>query len=356
MAFNPNRLRLARRRRGWSKVRLANEAKVGVRSIQVYENEGIEPSDTALATLATALRFPVEFFHLPDPPRAPAASISFRSARSLTAGRRDAAIEAASLAFELGDWLDARYTFPAPDVPDLSGLRPEDAAIALRTEWALGNRPAPNMIQLLEVHGVRVFSLVDDCAALDAFSVWHGERPHVFVTQHKSPEKDRWTAAHELGHVVLHRGEHDPAHEAEADTFAGHFLLPRGGFLATAQLHCTLADVRRQKLTWRVSAIAYIRALRDVMYISDWEYRNLVIEASQAGLRSEEGDISRDESAAIPKLVEMLREDGITIRRLADELSMNVDDVRGLLFNPPALIGGGVASSPRRRGHLRVVN
>jgi hypothetical protein len=77
-------------------------------------------------------------------------------------------------------------------------------AIELRREWKLGNASAPNLVQLIERHGVGVFSLVEDCRELDAFSCWLRGHPYAFLNTIKTAEHGRFDAAHELGHLVLH--------------------------------------------------------------------------------------------------------------------------------------------------------
>jgi Zn-dependent peptidase ImmA (M78 family) len=88
-----------------------------------------------------------------------------------------------------------------PNVPNMHSLEPEVAAQALRAEWGLGERPIQNMLHLLEANGVRVFSLPRDNASVNAFSVWHGAIPYVFLTTDKSGERGRFDCAHELGHL-----------------------------------------------------------------------------------------------------------------------------------------------------------
>lgn len=53
-------------------------------------------------------------------------------------------------------------------------IRFDDSAVAttLRRHWGLGEQPIKKMIHLLEVNGVRVFSLVIDAVEVDAFSMW----------------------------------------------------------------------------------------------------------------------------------------------------------------------------------------
>lgn len=64
--FNPNRLELARRRRGWTKSKLATKIGVSTKSITNYESGDQQPSDATLARMATELSFPQGFFSEPD--------------------------------------------------------------------------------------------------------------------------------------------------------------------------------------------------------------------------------------------------------------------------------------------------
>ena len=105
-----------------------------------------------------------------------------------------------------------------------------------------------------------------------------------------------------------------------------------------------------------VSAVAYIRVLHQFGLITDWQHRSLIIEASSAGYRRQEGDIDRESSQLLPKILGMLREDGVSLPDLAQELGLNTDDLRGLLLSSFSVVGGGnLPTTPRQRTHLRVV-
>lgn len=359
LRFNPSRLTLARRRRALTKVAFAARVDLTPRRIAAFENEGEVPPEATVALLAKELHFPLEFFSRPTPPDPAYEGASFRSFSRLPAGRREAALAAAALAMELSEWIDQRFRLPAVDIPELRGVDPATAALATRSAWALGEQPVPNIIHLLEAHGVRVYSLVEDCAALDGLSLWYESSPFVFLTRHKSPERGRWDAAHELGHLVLHTG--GPAQgrkqEDEADAFAAEFLLPQQGFRDSVPQYPSLTDVKTEKVYWKVSAFAYIRRLHQASLITDRRYRSLIIEASSAGYRRQEGDIDRETSQLIPKVLNMLREDGFTTAEIAAELAIEASEVRGLLFSPLAAIQGGGSgrpSGPTSR-HLRVL-
>src|SRR5680860_1117721 len=65
MPFTPERLTLARQRRGMTKSRLAELAKVTPRAVSAYEKGDMSPSDATLARIADALSFPASFFAAP---------------------------------------------------------------------------------------------------------------------------------------------------------------------------------------------------------------------------------------------------------------------------------------------------
>ena len=163
------------------------------------------------------------------------------------------------------------------------------------------------MVHLLEAHGVRVFSLADECAALDAISMWLEDVPFVFLSRHKTAERARWDAAHELGHLVLHLGAppHGQEREEEADVFAREFLLPTRGVLAAASRFPSLVEVRAEKVVWQVSALAYVRRLHQLSVITDWQTQRLSSKQPKPGYRRREDDFERETSQVIPKVLGM---------------------------------------------------
>lgn len=335
MTFTPERLTIARERRGLSRAGLARAAGLAERSVRNYESGASEPSRSSIEALAKALSVPVEFFSGPaiDPLGETAAS--FRAATKLPAYRRRAALAAGALAAHIAAHFEELFELPTPDVPDLEGYEPEVAAESVRAAWGIGSGPAPNMVHLLEAKGIFVFALAEDCRELDAFSFWRGERPFVMLNTLKSGERGRLDAAHELAHLVLHRHvpEVGKEHEVEAQAFAAAFLLPRDSVLASGSRAAFLADVLHEKAVWQVSATAYTRRLHQLGMITDWQYRTLMIELTKLGYRSgEPNGAIREGSRLIPMLLGELRKEGIGLQALADQLRLGAHDVRSLFF------------------------
>jgi len=341
MPFNPQRLQLIRERRGYSRTRLAKKANVSERSLRQYESGEVAPRSTAIAKLSSALDTPEEFFFGPDLETIGWNAASFRAASKLPKYRRRAALAAGAMAMHLADYLATHFDLPEVGVPDLAGTPPKLAAEAVRGSWGLGNGVAPNLIHLLESHGVLCFALAQDCRELDAFSFWRLGRPFVMLNTLKSGERGRWDAAHELGHLVLHRQVevNGKEHEAEADAFAQSFLLPSGAVAASGLLQPSLTQVMVHKAAWQVSAIAFTRCLHDHNLLSSWHYRNLVIELSKRGYRSgEPGGMHRETSQLLDHALRALRADGTNLDEIARELDLSSSDLYEMVLGLAPLL------------------
>ena len=361
--FNPSRLTLARKRRGLTKTRLATAIDVERRAVTGYEAGEYPPAPETLARLVEVLRFPSAFFFGDDLEEPSAGTASFRAMSKMTAGQRDMALGQGAIALHFNHWLESRFELPPAGLPDLRHERdPEAAAAALRQLWALGQQPVKNLVHLLESKGVRVFSLSVDAAEVDAFSMWKDGVPFIFLNTGKSAEHGRFDAAHELGHLVLHRHGSPNGREAEqeADTFASAFLMPRGAVLAHALRFSTLTQLVTLKRIWTVSLAALTYRLHAVGVLSDWHYRNLCIEISQRGFRKQEPDEApRETSQVMAKVFAALREDGITKSDIAQQLSVSSTEIDqlafGLMIQSITETADELTSAPRRSTLLRLV-
>ena len=361
--FNPSRLSLARQRRGLTKTKLSVEAHLTVRSVSAFEAGDLVPSDATVAELARVLRFPVDFFAASSPEVPSPESVSFRALSSMTAGQRDSALGAGALAIELSQWLEARFQLPIAALPDMRGHDPEAAAEAIRGAWGLGVRPVKNVVHLLESRGVRVFSLVEECREVDAFSLWRASTPFMFLNTKKTAERSRFDASHELGHLVLHKHGAPQGRQAEqeADGFASAFLMPRGSVLAAAPRLPSFAHLVKLKRTWDVSVGALAHRLHSLKLISDWNYRTICIEIAQRGYRrAEPNGIQRESSQLLQKVFQVLREEGVTKAAIARQLQLEPEEIDSLVFGLVVTqIRGGQAAGTGKitggRGGLRLL-
>lgn len=360
--FNPSRLVAARQRAKLTKKDLARRADLTEKSLAYYEG-GRQPTQATVQKLSRALGFPAEFFFGDDLDAPSAENASFRSFSRMSAAQRDAALAAGAIAFTFSDWIEANFNLPTVAVPDLAGADPEMAAEVIRAEWGLGVLPIKNIVHLLESKGIRVFSLVEDTREVNAFSSWQrGVVPFVFLNTIKSSESSRFDAAHELGHLVLHRHGETKGKEVEAEdnAFASALLMPRSEMLAVASSVRTVADVIRVKKRWNVSAMALIYRLHKVGGLTDWLYRAMCIELSSMGMRTKERESAeRETSLVLKKVFETLKAQGRGLRAIAADLALPVEELHKLVFGlTPVALGATnsqVRPSSPRRGHLALV-
>ncbi len=364
-SFNANRLCFARKRRGVTRKSLANKLGMSDRTIAKYEKGESLPKDDTVQQLSEALDFPSSFFFLDNIPELDPTGVSFRSLARTPAPVRDAALCAGQIALEFSAWLEYNFSLPAVDLPDCAGIPPQVAAEIARSSWGIGELPISNMVHLLESKGFLVFSLCEDTLDLDAYSFWMGERPYIFLNTKKSIERSRFDAAHELGHILLHRHAERVGKEAEkeANMFASSFLMPTNSVSAYAPSHASLGKVYEHKKYWKVSAAAYVKKLYDIGRLSEWHYRSLMIELSKRGELKKEPEALgvRETSKLMPLVFHALREEGKTKNDIAAELCVLPEEINSLLFGL-AMIGmnGSSNVSPHTKrengvNHLRRV-
>jgi Zn-dependent peptidase ImmA (M78 family)/transcriptional regulator with XRE-family HTH domain len=334
--FNPSRLELARKRRGLTKVALGRRAGLSPRALTDYASGRAEPSPGTIDEIAFATRFPSAFFHRPDVDEPTKDGASFRSLSTMTAGQRDAALAAGALAFELSAWIERRFELPSPKLPDLRDFKPAEAAMALRTYWGIGTRPIGNMVHLLESQGVRVYSLAERAKHVDAYSLWHRDLPFVFLNTMKTPEHSRMDAAHELGHLVMHRHGVPRGLDAEKDAqaFGSSFLMPEASVRAAMPRLITpsVAQLAHLKMHWRVSVAALAHRLYGLGLMTEYSYRGVFMQLSTYGRTREPNGIEREDSQVFSKVFGALRNSGTKRSDVAKDLDLYPEDIDSLVF------------------------
>jgi Zn-dependent peptidase ImmA (M78 family) len=359
--LNPTRLAAARKRRGWTLTKLAQETGLSRASLSTYENQHQDPTPQTLATLAAALGVAEKFLTGDDLEEIPVDAVSFRALSKMTARTRDRGLSSGRIAILINDWLEERFDLPVPDVPTLTGRAPELAAQEVRARWGLGEQPIGNLVHLLEAHGVRVFSLTDATKDLDAYCLnWQGQ-PFIFLSREKSGERHRFNAAHELGHLVLHgedKTPNGPEAEAEANQFAAAFLMPKAGVLAQGLHNAHVQRILHAKKRWNVAAMAMAHRANELGLMTEWAYRTVCVDLSRMGYRrGEPGGIPHESSQLLTKAMQQLRAHGLGVHSIAADLGLNTTEVRAYMLGltPTAIDGSRSGGTSSRGDHLTLV-
>lgn len=349
--FQRKRLSLARMRAGLTMKKLAEQAGVAVDTVRRIERGDSVPDEITITKLSGILGFPLDFFFGEEPEEVDLGAVSFRSFSKMSAKQRDAAIAAGSLGLLLNRWVESHFDLPRAELLDLSHeTDPEVAAIFLRQHWGIGEQPIGSLLALLETKGLRLFSLSENTASVNAFSFWRDGKPFIFLNNFKTAESSNFDAAHELGHLVMHK-HGDPkdtrSAEREANRFASAFLLPAKDVRARMPREVSVETIIMSKSRWRVSAMALAHRLNDLGLLSEWRYNSVCIELTRRGYRTSEPiGIGRETSVVWKKVLTHLWAERITKADIANELHIPVNELEGLIWS----LTGGESGRPSTTG------
>lgn len=358
--FQPENLRLARERRGFRKTDLAKKLGVSSQLIAYYESGDRDPTVDRLHDLSAALDFPLAFFSLEDVERVPVDAFSFRSLSRMTHAQRDAAIAVGSIGVRFSKWIDTKFELAESNVLDApSGLvDSESASASMRSLWGLGDLPIDNLLNVAEMNGLRVFNLPLDHREVDAFSFWHSGSAFVFVSNLKTAERRVFDLAHEIGHLVLHRGHAAPRgrkEELEADRFASSLLMPRDDVLAHAPRYPTFDQLVTSKHRWKVSVAALNFRMHQLGMTSEYHYRELCIEISRHGRALEPSSLPFPYSYVLTTVLGLMRQEGMSRAQIAEQIGISPSELNGLVDSVTFSAISGGADGTARTGALRLV-
>ena len=353
------RLKLARTAAGLSLRGFAAAIghRVSAQAIGKYERDEAMPGSGVLIALADALHTTVDYL-LGDPDLV-LYDLKFRK-NAFTSKRAEARVEATVLA-DLERYLavedilglpSARWDQPrdAPYPVRHNAIEADRAADALRRHWGFGHEPVPNLVELLEERGIKIFALsLDTVGGLAARARRAGLAPIPFVVVNAEDwgERQRFTIAHELGHIVLDVSRGLNA-ERVAHRFAGAFLMPAEAlWLEVGKRRSALAlgELLAMKRVFGVSIQALTHRCRDLDIIGVATYRDLFNEFDRLGWRShpykEYGTMAGELPNRFGRLcLRALAEGAITESKAAELLDISIVDVddymRGILPSPAA--------------------
>jgi Zn-dependent peptidase ImmA (M78 family)/DNA-binding XRE family transcriptional regulator len=305
--FTGERLKAAREARGIATATSFAEM-IGVTRAAVSQYElGVQtPSPEVMRIISQRLNLPIQHFLLPPP--APSGTLFFRSMASATKSDRIRIGRQFQWLRDITDTVSnyvrvPNVDIPEADVPDnpirITDEHIEQAATNLRRHWKLGNGPISDLNLLLENKGVILASIDVETDRIDAFSNWCDQRRRAYVILARAKRfaaRTRANAAHELGHMVLHRNlkETDlrrPALfkeiERQAFRFAGAFLLPEPTFLRELY-SVSLGALQELKPRWKVAMAFMLKRAEDLGAVNETHARRLWINLARRGWKRRE--------------------------------------------------------------------
>lgn len=348
--FDGDRLRQARQLALRTKQDVAAAVGVSPAAIGQYEANAMAPRPDLIGRLASALDVVPEFFAAGRPQaKLESGDAFFRSLRSTTARQRAKATSYTEQVWELVNAIERHVRLPRVNLPNFDELpasRPNDPvsmARVIRQFWKLGSSPVAHLVRLLESHGivtVLVPFVEQEVARIDAFSTLAFDRPMVVLSVDKKDDvfRHRFTAAHELGHILMH-GEYsagDPALERSADRFAAEFLMPTNVVRDELPSRFDIRKLARLSERWGVSVQALVYRSKELGIISDSAARRAYIKLHELAdtpaiadrpVRQYVGEVP----GLLAQAVQLASTQDVTVASLAAELAWKPARVRRLL-------------------------
>lgn len=364
--FNRHLMAVARDSLGLTQTDLASQIGVKQGTISKYEAGILEPPEDFVSELAACLGFNPDFFFWASRPYG-MPPFHYRKRKKLGAKAlakmiAEMNIRRMHLSVLLRSY-DARSNgfIPEIDRDEYRGghgrdFSVEDAARYLRELWMVPDGPVDNVIELLEDNGGVVIQCNFESDLIDAVSQRIDGMPVLFFVNMNAPsDRIRWTLCHELGHMVLHTTAiiDDEEMEAEADRFAGAFLLPEKEFRRQLKKF-DLRQVANLKRYWKVSMQAIAMRAFTLKMITPHQRKMFFIQMGKLQYRKSEPYEPPKET---PRKVHMM------MRHFQSALEYSVSELASAFgvterkFNEMyAVQDSKNGSPPPGRPNLRVVN
>ncbi|MBD2607440.1 ImmA/IrrE family metallo-endopeptidase [Scytonema hofmannii FACHB-248] len=266
---------------GLSQEQLAEQAGVTRQSINNYENAKTLPDSKILSALANALGITLDDLLRSLGEGLP--NFRFRAHVSFDKNAQFAAQVLRMLqtynALEQAVGLPT-YTPESTPCHQVEGNEKHIQTIAalFRHRLGLGDAPIANLFQSVEEIGLKVLRSsipIKGFFGLSACSDIEGA--FVLVNTHNiTIERQLFTLAHEIGHLIFHRVEYqdtlieegtkeeEKAREKVADYFASHLLVPQAEF---ERMYALTQDIVKLKRHFRVSYLVVLNRLAEMKII-----------------------------------------------------------------------------------------
>jgi Zn-dependent peptidase ImmA (M78 family)/transcriptional regulator with XRE-family HTH domain len=257
------RIRHARDFCGLTQVELSERCGIVQSRISDLElGRDLSVSEDDIVGIAAVTGFPVEFFYMGPLPEVPDGR--FRKRKRGTARATHQVRAQTRQIVELVQRAESKLVMPPVRLNPIGNMPDvEELTRSVRSEAGVGSRdPIPNLTRALERAGIIVASLWGDMPDHSGYSVWPNfgvdGRPVIVFANEDPGDRQRFTLAHELGHLLLHSLRratvmtNDDA-EKEANWFAGALLLPEEAAREAMRPPLTLTTLAHVKASFGAS-------------------------------------------------------------------------------------------------------
>ncbi len=347
MLANEEMLRLARQRKGIRQTEAARRLGIEQPLLSRMENGLSEIGENLLMRAEIVYELPKSFFYLRDPVLGAPVSVHpmWRRKADVTARELDMVVAELNLrVIHLRRFLEGVEFANSIDIPRLDiddYENPEEIAGIVRAHWKVPRGPIRDLTALVEHAGVIVCHSEMGGTSISGVTFSAPGVPPLIVLNIVQPaDRMRYSLAHELGHLVMHRFPSSDM-EREANEFAAALLMPapdiRSYFKAR---RIDLALLAAMKPEWRVAMQALLMRASSLNFLTKNQAQYLWKQISARRLRLREPpelDFPKESPTIISTMVQMhLNSLGYSKGELAQFLHIYENDLLAMYeVEPP---------------------
>ena len=298
------RLKSAREMRGLSMADLAKKVAgvISPQAIYKYEAGKMMPSSSVLLAFCEALNVTPDFLFRPF--EVSMDSIEFRKKAKMTVKEKNMIFGAVQdeieryFAIEDVLGLETKFDIDFSDTIINSEQQVSELATRLRKEWNLGMGGICGLVNMMEEHGVKVME-IEASENFDGLSGIANDCPVIILNKSFMPERKRFTALHELGHLVMKfaDGITPKQKESYCHLFANEVLIPTEAFVKMVGnmtgRHIHLRQFIDIQMMYGVSIDALMYKAKKLNLIPESRYISFRIKKNEDSAFKEEVETSR---------------------------------------------------------------
>lgn len=272
-SVNHGLLRIARQRKGLSQGEAAKRLSMQQATLSRYENAASVPPEDFLARAALVYELPQSFFYQTDTVLGGPVSVHpmWRKKHSVTVRELDEIIAELNIRiFHIRRLLEAVEFAPQISIPKLDideydedevneyDEEIERIAATVRAHWLIPSGPFHDLTGIIERAGaIIIHSQLGGSSVSGVTMSVPGLLPVIILNNEQPSDRARFTLAHELAHLVMHRFPNKDM-EKQANAFASALLMPAKDIRDAFSGRIDLKRLAALKPEWKVSMQALL--------------------------------------------------------------------------------------------------
>lgn len=343
----PIRLKQARIMQGLSMESLCERInhELSKQSLSKYENGQMLPDSKSLILLSNALNVNIDYFFRPQ--TIEIEKVEFRKKSKLAKKQiltiQEVVKDKLERYFEIELILDMQSNNRGQYKCEQSVLSDKDIyplVANIKDKWRLGEDGINNLIEILEENGIKVIE-IDASIDFDGLcGVANEDKPFIVLNMNFDSERKRFTALHELGHLLLNFDSMLDEKDVEkyCNLFASEMLVSKEVFLE--KIGPNRSDISMQELIpiqkqFGISIDALMYKAKELNIITDNRYKTYCKKKNASEIFKSLVNESRyktEQSFRFERLVyRALASEIISISKAGVLLNESVDKVRNMI-------------------------